>query len=60
MLKYDSENESYICPYCGGLLEEYIGGDIIIQVYTCENCGKEMDSNGEGIEDWEEFLIEKD
>lgn len=59
MIKYDEENEEYICPYCGGFLNEYRGGDIIIQAFTCEDCEKEMDSNGEEITDWEEYLIEK-
>ena len=36
MIKYDEENEEYICPFCGGFLNEYRGEDIIIQAFTCE------------------------
>lgn len=59
-MKYDKEKEGFICPFCGGFLKEYTGGDIIIQAYTCEDCEKEMDSNGEEITDWEEYLIERE
>lgn len=60
MIKYDEENKEYICPFCGGFLDEYTGDDILIQSFTCEDCGKEMDSNGEEITDWEKYLIERD
>ena len=58
-MKYDYENECFICPFCGGMLEEYRGEDIIIQLFTCEDCSKEMDSNGEEILDVEEYLKEE-
>lgn len=60
MLKYDKENESFVCPFCGGFLEEDYNDDVIIQVYKCEDCEKEMDSNGDEITDWEDYIIERD
>lgn len=59
-LEYDNEYEAFICPFCGGLLEEYHGDDITIQAYNCEDCEKQMDSNGDEITDWDEYLIERD
>ena len=56
MLKYDNENECFICPFCCGFLEECLGDDVLIQSFTCENCEKEIDSNGDEITDWEEYL----
>ncbi|WP_404988810.1 hypothetical protein [Clostridium culturomicium] len=58
MMKYDYENKCFICPFCGGNLEEYLGDDVTIQTFTCEDCEREIDSNGEEITDWEEYLKE--
>lgn len=59
MIKYNEENKEYICLYCSGSLEEYNSKDIKIKIYRCINCKIDMNSNGEEITDWEEYLIEK-
>lgn len=60
MIKFDEKEQEYICPFCGGFLDENNSDCVIIQVYKCWDCEKEMDSNGEEITDWEEYLIERE